>query len=105
MLALSQVHFDIPPEECIRRIEARVGHPTLPPHRGRKAVTSFADSMQPPNAAEGFERVHVVRSFADADALLAALGASSVAAGGGGEQLLLGSGGQYRLVAVENNTS
>ena len=82
MLAVLQVHFDIPPEECIRRIEARIDHPTLPPHRGRRAVTSFAESMRAPTTAEGFERVHVVRSFADADALLAAMGASSVAESG-----------------------
>ena len=72
-----QVHFDVDPEECIRRIEARTGHPTLPPHRGRRAVSSFADALRPPTTAEGFERVHVVRSFEDAEAVLSLLGAAA----------------------------
>ena len=75
-MACCQIHFDVAPEECIRRIEARTGHPTLPPHRGRRAVTSFADAMRPPTTAEGFERVHVARSYEEADALMALFGAT-----------------------------
>lgn len=68
--------FDVPPEECVRRVAARVGHPTLPPNRGGKAIASFAKVFQPPTTAEGFERVHTVRSFEEANALLASFGAS-----------------------------
>lgn len=40
------VHFDVTPEECIVRVAARVGHLTLPPHRGARAVASFAYTFQ-----------------------------------------------------------
>ena len=71
------VHFDIPPAECVARVEGRVNHPTLPPHRGVKAVAAFASSFQSPSVAEGFERVHVIKCIEDASRLLADLGASA----------------------------
>lgn len=71
------VHFDVAPADCTARVQARTNHPTLPPHRGPKAIASFSHVFQPPTAAEGFERVHVVRTFEDADNLLAAFGASA----------------------------
>jgi len=71
------VHFDVAPAECAARVQARENHPTLPPHRGAKAIASFAQVFQPPTVVEGFERVHVVRTFGDADTLLAAFGAST----------------------------
>ena len=40
------IHFDVPPEECFARVAARVGHPTLPPHRGARAVASFVHTFQ-----------------------------------------------------------
>lgn len=70
------IHFATPAEECIRRIAQRVGHPTLPPERGPKAVASFAKALEPPTLAEGFERVHVVRSYEEANALMLSYGAT-----------------------------
>ncbi len=69
------VHFDVPADECLRRVQARAHHPTLPPHRGARAIASFEHVLQPPTVAEGFERVHVVKTFAEANALLQQLGA------------------------------
>lgn len=70
------IHFATPAEECIRRIAQRVGHPTLPPERGPKAVASFAKALEPPTLAEGFEKVHVVRSYEEANALMLSYGAT-----------------------------
>jgi hypothetical protein len=67
------VHFDVPAEECKARVASRTDHPTIPFGRGAKVVESFASRMQPPTVAEGFERVHVVRSFEEAALLLRSL--------------------------------
>jgi predicted kinase len=65
------VHLDPPPRECERRVLARTGHPTLPPTpQSAGVVRSFRRALQRPSEAEGFARVLVVRS--DADALRAA---------------------------------
>jgi len=73
------VFFDVAAQECKRRVAARTNHPTLPPGgRGDRAVESFAKMLQPPTTAEGFERVHVVHTFEEANALMSMFGASPV---------------------------
>lgn len=71
------VWFDVDAAECARRAAARVGHPTIPYGCGRPAVESMAQQLRrtPPSAREGFAELVVVRSAADADALLARWGA------------------------------
>ena len=69
------VFFELEPQECIRRINEREDHPTLPPERGAKAVAAFTKSLEPPSSAEGFRRVHMVRSPEEASSLLEVFGA------------------------------
>ncbi|GAX78765.1 hypothetical protein CEUSTIGMA_g6202.t1 [Chlamydomonas eustigma] len=73
------VYFDVSPEECINRVENRLNHPTLPPHRGMRAVTSFASVMQPPVMAEGFEKIIVIKTFEDANTVLSSFGSNPAA--------------------------
>jgi hypothetical protein len=70
------VYFDVPVEECQRRVVARPDHPTIPAGRGARIVESFAKKMEPPTKAEGFERVLVLRSFEETAAVLRSLGCS-----------------------------
>jgi atypical dual specificity phosphatase len=72
------VHFDVPAAVCITRVAARTDHPTIKHGRGRRAVESFAAVLEAPTADEGFERVIMVRSRAEVDALLLQLGAEGL---------------------------
>ncbi len=74
------VWLDIKPFECVDRVRNRMNHPTLPPERAERAVSSFAKKLEPPTVAEGFETVFRVASNAEADALLIAFGASNAVA-------------------------
>ena len=67
--------FDVSADECVARVAGRADHPTLRPGTGAHVVASFARQLQRPTAAEGFQDVFTVRTFAEADALLAKFGA------------------------------
>ncbi|EOD26859.1 hypothetical protein EMIHUDRAFT_430115 [Emiliania huxleyi CCMP1516] len=85
------VFFDTDKRTCIERVAGRTDHPSIPYGHGRPAVESMAKALELPPAveklragggaaaasadAEGF-RWHVVRSAAEADALLSSWGAA-----------------------------
>jgi protein-tyrosine phosphatase/predicted kinase len=69
------VFFDIPLEECKARILTRSGHPTIQSGpAGVRILDSMHKMLQPPSPEtahkEGFERVIVIKSGAEANALL-----------------------------------
>lgn len=65
------VFLDTPVEECVWRVGARTGHPTLRPGPGAaQVIRELAARLVPPTAAEGFSRVLTVRSQEEANALL-----------------------------------
>lgn len=47
--------LDTPLEECIRRVNSRQSHPTLPPgSNSENIIRCFARDFMPPNLSEGF---------------------------------------------------
>lgn len=64
------IFFDFPAEDCKRRAAAREDHPTIRKGGGARIIDDQAKRLERPEVAEGFAAVEVVRSFADADALL-----------------------------------
>jgi len=74
--------FSVPTDECVRRVAARHDHPTIPFGRGKPAVVAMAKEFarSAPTTSEGFERVHLLRSADEVDALLLELGATGIEA-------------------------
>lgn len=64
------IYFDVPFEECMWRIVRRKGHPTIREGGGARLLKSLQGTLDEPTKSEGFDRVHVVRTFEDANALL-----------------------------------
>lgn len=54
------IYFDIPAEECIRRIEARTDHPTLDPASMHYAIARYREHLTVPDASE-CDEVVVIR--------------------------------------------
>jgi atypical dual specificity phosphatase len=71
------IHFDVPPDECEKRVANRTDHPTIRYGGGRGAVRSMHDSFEMPSCDEGFAEVITVRTFADAEHLLQCWGAEA----------------------------
>jgi hypothetical protein len=73
------VFFDVSSDECKWRISRRTGHPTVPHGGGRRIIESVADKLEVPSAAvEGFDRVFVVKTFGESNALLAKWGCDTI---------------------------
>lgn len=68
------VWFDIEPEICISRADARTTHPTIPRGRARKIVHSFSKTFVQPTVQEKFSCIARVPSGAAASDLLLKLG-------------------------------
>jgi len=68
------VYFDIPPEECIRRIQSRTEHPSLPPERAEAAVLEFATTFRiPERLSEGPYTYLYISQQRDVDELVRSL--------------------------------
>mmetsp|Transcript_49977 Transcript_49977/g.140044 ORF Transcript_49977/g.140044 Transcript_49977/m.140044 type:complete len:1427 (-) Transcript_49977:87-4367(-) len=72
------VFFDFPSADCKRRAAARENHPTIPKGGGARIIDAQAKSLERPTLAEGFGAVEVIRSFAEAEALLRRYGVDPV---------------------------
>ncbi len=70
------VFLNVPRGECEARVAARTAHPTIRYGGGKRAVAAMAQALTPPSTAEGFARVHVLRSKEEVEARLRAWGAS-----------------------------
>lgn len=70
------IHFDYPSALCLRRIDDRLSHPTVPVGGGANAVKQMARLMQPPRLDEGFGAILTVDSFAAAWEAVLLLGGS-----------------------------
>ena len=73
------VFFDVPADECVRRVFKREGHPTIKAGTpgAEKIVRGFAKRLVPPKKAEGFGHVHIIRTFQQARDLLQRFGVPS----------------------------
>lgn len=71
------VQFDVAPELCVRRADARTNHPTIAPGRARRIVHSFVKTFVPPTRKEKFACVAKVSSSVAASDLLLRLGVSA----------------------------
>jgi hypothetical protein len=71
------VFFDVPSDECRWRIVRRQGHPTIKVGSGQRIIDSVADTLEVPALSEGFEKMFVVRTFEESNALLASFGCAS----------------------------
>jgi len=63
------VFLDYPSEVCRSRAENRGSHPTLPPYRAARAITSMQAAMQAPTLAEGYSGIARVTSIPSSRAL------------------------------------
>ncbi|KAI4731835.1 hypothetical protein E4T49_00165 [Aureobasidium sp. EXF-10728] len=68
------VHFDVEPEVCIRRADARTNHPTIAPGRAKRIVHSFVKTFVPPTRKERFVCIAKVSSKDASSDLLLKLG-------------------------------
>ncbi|CAD0100296.1 unnamed protein product [Aureobasidium mustum] len=73
------VQFDIAPDLCVRRADARTNHPTIAPGRAKRIVHSFVKTFVPPTRKEKFACVARLPSNSAASDLLARLGVSTKA--------------------------
>ncbi len=75
---VSLVYFAADAETCIRRVEERDNHETIPLGRGRRIVAEMNEKLEPPTPSETkrYRSIHVVRTFQEAGELLRSLGAS-----------------------------
>jgi atypical dual specificity phosphatase len=72
------IFFDYPRGVCERRIDRRLGHPTIRPGGGAHALDHMASRLEPPCLEEGFGAVLTVRSCAAAWEAVLLLGGSNV---------------------------
>lgn len=75
-LVLTTCMLQMDASECEARVASRTDHPTIRFGGGRSAVRGMAKKLVPPTLSEGFSELHVVRSFAEGNQLLARWGAS-----------------------------
>ncbi|KAG9693539.1 hypothetical protein KCU95_g7035, partial [Aureobasidium melanogenum] len=68
------VQFDVAPELCVRRADARTNHPTIAPGRAKRIVHSFVKTFVPPTKKEKFACIARVSSSVAASDLLSRLG-------------------------------
>ncbi|KAK6004687.1 hypothetical protein QM012_008549 [Aureobasidium pullulans] len=71
------VQFDVAPELCIKRADARTNHPTIAPGRAKRIVHSFVKTFVPPTRKEKFACIAKVSSDFAASDLLARLGVAA----------------------------
>ncbi|KEQ61141.1 uncharacterized protein M437DRAFT_76709 [Aureobasidium melanogenum CBS 110374] len=67
------VQFDVAPELCVRRADARTNHPTIAPGRAKRIVHSFVKTLVPPTKKEKFACIARVSSSVAASDLLSRL--------------------------------
>lgn len=64
--------FQVPKDECYRRVRSRVNHQTIPESTSdtkiKSIVESFFNSYEPPKTEEGFESITLVEHITDATA-------------------------------------
>ena len=70
------VWFDVDPEVCVRRADARTNHPTIASGRAQRIVQSFVKTFVPPTKKEKFACITRVPSSLAASDLLSRLGVS-----------------------------
>lgn len=68
------IFFDMPATDCKLRAASREDHPTIRKGGGARIIDEQAKRLERPDASEGFRSVEVVRTFADAEALLRSYG-------------------------------
>ncbi|CAD0112207.1 unnamed protein product [Aureobasidium uvarum] len=68
------VHFDVEPEVCVRRADARTNHPTIAAGRAKRIVHSFVKTFVSPTRKEKFACIIRVSSNNAASDLLSRLG-------------------------------
>ncbi|KAH0360352.1 hypothetical protein KCU65_g9437, partial [Aureobasidium melanogenum] len=71
------VQFDVAPELCVRRADARTNHPTIAPGRAKRIVHSFVKTFVPPTTKEKFACIAKVSSSVAASDLLSRLGVTA----------------------------
>ena len=71
------VWFDVNPEICVRRADARTNHPTIAAGRAKRIVHSFVKTFVPPTSKEKFACIARVSSNIAASDLLSKLGVSA----------------------------
>lgn len=71
------VHFDVAPELCVQRADARTNHPTIAPGRAKRIVHSFVKTFVSPTKKEKFACIAKVSSSVAASDLLSRLGVSA----------------------------
>lgn len=71
------VWFDVSPEVCVRRADARTNHPTIPAGRAKRIVHSFVKTFVPPTRKEKFACIARVSSNVAASDLLSRFGVSA----------------------------
>ncbi|CAD6890606.1 unnamed protein product [Tilletia laevis] len=57
------VYFDYQPETCRRRINSRIGHPTLRAGQGEGALRQMSSTLSKPILAEGFGAIITISAF------------------------------------------
>ena len=57
------IFVDVEKDECIKRVNSRLDHPTVEIGSGRGVVETFAKMLVPPECSEGFARVYHVKSL------------------------------------------
>ena len=60
------IYFDYDVDQCLKRVDNRLGHPTIKPGRGKNAMQQMLKSLTRPALREGFGAVLSVSSFAAA---------------------------------------
>ncbi|KAI5197327.1 hypothetical protein E4T38_08041 [Aureobasidium subglaciale] len=71
------VWFDVDPETCVRRADARMNHPTIAPGRAKRIVHSFDKILVPPSKKEKFACIARVPSKTAVSDLLSRLGVAA----------------------------
>lgn len=68
------VFFDVSADECKQRVMSRTGHPNLQGEGSGEVIDDFARSLEPPQEREGFSKVFVAKTMAEANSLARAVG-------------------------------
>jgi atypical dual specificity phosphatase len=59
------IYFDVSPEECVKRVKNRKGHPTLSGDNAEEVILSFGSSLKPPTEYETFGQIRTIASDLD----------------------------------------
>lgn len=63
---INAVYLHVNPEECLKRISNRIGHPTIKPEmpieKKQQIVYSFIETFEMPEISEGFNKILVIKN-------------------------------------------